>query len=135
MVYATRGLLRALLEYAADQDPQSVTVSLAVTRAGALEDTTLKPDTSVFTHFYLPDAGASVTAVFGVDLATPPGTNGRFISHPSGAATISREDDLAEVVIIAVPPWDESSLEAFDRAGRRLRLDLLDIDPPAESLG
>lgn len=133
MVYATRGLVRGLLEYAREREPESVTVALSVTPAGDLDGTVLDAETPVFTHFYLPDAGASVRAVFGMDLGTPPGTPGRFLSHPTGELSVTRRDDLAEVVVVAVPPWDEASVAAFDRSGRRLELSLLDVEPPDES--
>jgi hypothetical protein len=72
VVYITRGLLTALLELAADREPESVTVSLASTPAEEFE-TDLPAGTPVFTDMYLPDTGGSVTAVFGMDLSTPTG--------------------------------------------------------------
>jgi len=136
VVYATRGLVEALLEFAAKAEPEKVTISLAVTPAGELHgDVDLPPETPVFTHFYPPDAGRSVRAVFGVDLSIPAGqTQGRFVSHPQGALAVSRTDDLHEAVLVAVPPWEESSLAAFDRAGRERDLVIVDAEPPTESL-
>ena len=131
---------------AGDAEPTPVSIELAVTPAGELSstdpthaDTTdfddLAAETPVFTHFYMPDAGRSITAVFGMDLSTPPGrTRGRFVSHPLGELSVSRTDDLHGVVIVAVPPWDESSVAAFDRAGRRTELTVLDGAPPGEEL-
>lgn len=133
--YATEGLVEYLLEYASDRDPDPVTVSLDVTPAGELGVDELPAETPVFTHFYVPQAGSSVNFVFGVDLGTPPGqTKGRFVSHPSGELDVSRTDDLHAVVFVAVPPWDRDSLAVFDRSGRRLELEVLDVEPPEEVL-
>ncbi|WP_327052237.1 hypothetical protein [Halomicrococcus gelatinilyticus] len=136
MVYATRGLVEALLEFAAKAEPEKVTISLSVTPAGELHgDVDLPPETPVFTHFYPPDAGQSVRAVFGVDLSIPAGqTQGRFVSHPQGALAVSRTDDLHEAVLVAVPPWDDDSIAAFNRSGRRQSLDVFDAEPPQELL-
>ncbi|USZ68271.1 hypothetical protein NGM10_00675 [Halorussus salilacus] len=136
MVYATRGLVAALLDLAAEAEPDALNVSLAVTPAAELHGEADAPsDASVFTHFYPPDAGNSITAVFGVDLSIPAGqTQGRFISHPRGDLGVSKTDDLHEAMLVAVPPWDESSVAAFDRSGRRQPLELLDAEPPGESL-
>lgn len=131
MVYITAGLAEALLGFARDRDPSSITIGLTVTPAegldGALDG--VSPEAPVFTHFYLPDAGESVRAVFGMDLASPR-TQGRFVSHPDGQLAIKRTDDLHEVVFLAVPPWEE--VVPFDRAGDRLDLDVLSAVPPAE---
>lgn len=127
-MYATAGLLDALLAIAADRDPSKVTVSLAVTSGEAL-DVDLPPDASVFTDFYHPDTGGSVRAVFGMDLGTPSAA-GRFVSHPDGTARVTREDDLHEVVFVAVPPYDRGSVAVFDRSGRALPLEVLDVEPP-----
>lgn len=134
MVYVTRGLLDALLEFAREREPEEATITLGTTPAGELEDCDLDPETQVFTHFYLSSAGGSVQAVFGMDLGTPPGTQGRFISHPDGELGVTQTDDLREVVLVAVPPWDRSSVAAFGRDGRRYPLDLVDAEPPGESL-
>jgi hypothetical protein len=137
VVHATQGLIEALLELARDAEPSQVTAGLSVTRADAFDDPpALPPETPILTHFYLPDAGESVSAVFGVDLSTPPGqTQGRFVSHPQGELDVSRRDDLHEVVLVAVPPWDEQSYAAFGRDGRRLELTLVEAEPPVETLG
>lgn len=136
MVYATRGLVDALLDLAAGADPDDLTVSLAVTPAGELDgEVAAPPDAPVFTHFYPPDAGRSLTAVFGVDLSVPAGqTQGRFVSHPRGNLEVAKTDDLHETLLVAVPPWDASSLAAFDRSGRKRPLELVDAAPPPESL-
>jgi hypothetical protein len=132
VLYVTRGLHDTLLRQAADREPDSLTIPLAVTPAGELPDAGLDPETPVFTHFYLPRDRDSVSAVFGVDLGTPVGqTQGRFVSHPQGDRGISKRDDLHEVVFVAVPPWDE--LEAFDRRGRRQEFEVLEVEPPAET--
>lgn len=164
MVYVTRGLARVLLDLAGEADPESVTASLAVTPAGDLvagdgarpfldevseasapsgpvsgrgagdDREPLGSDTPVFTDFYLPEAGEAVSAVFGVDLSTPPGqTQGRFVSHPMGRLELDRTDDLHEAVFVAVPPWDLDALAAFDRSGRRRPLEVLDARPPESS--
>lgn len=132
MVYATAGLLGALLELAGDRDPRSITVSLAVTAADEL-DVDLPGDATVYTDFYLPDAGGSVQAVFGMDLGTPSG-QGRFVSHPDGTLRLTPTDDLHEVVFVAVPPYETESVAAFERSGRRLALEVVDVDPPERGL-
>lgn len=128
MVYATVGLVDALLEIAAERDPQDVTVALA-TRPAADLDCDLASDTPVFTDFYLPDAGNSVRAVFGMDLGTPR-SQGRFVSHSNGRRALARTDDLHEVVLVAVPPYGRDDVTAYDRSGDRLELELLDVEPP-----
>ena len=136
MVYATRGLVDSLLRQARDREPEGVTIPLSVTPAGDLPETGLPPETPVFTHFYLPSAGGSINAVFGVDLGTPVGqTEGRFVSHPQGRLAVSKRDDLHAVVFVAVPPWDDDSLAAFDRHGVRQELSVLDVEPPEERPG
>lgn len=135
VVYVTRGLLDALLELARDRTPGGVTVSIATTSAdelGADVDLDLDPETPVFTDLYLPGAGQSISAVFGMDLGTPH-ADGRFLSHPDGYLGLAQSDDLHEVVLVAVPPYDRSSVAAFDRRGTRLALDVLDVEPPQET--
>ncbi|WP_435333094.1 hypothetical protein [Haloarchaeobius sp. TZWWS8] len=134
MVYVTRGLLEVLVDIAGSADPERVTLSLAATAAGDLDGADdLPPETPVFTDFYLPDAGGSVNAVFGVDLGTPPGqTHGRFVSHPMGKREVTREDDLHAVVFVAVPPWEADSVRVFDRAGTMQELVVVDAEPPQE---
>lgn len=136
MVYISSGLVDVLLDLAADAEPQSLTAGLAVSRARDLEGPdadALDPETQVFTDFYLPDAGQSVMAVFGMDLSMPHAqTQGRFVTHPQGELSISRRDDLHEAVFVAVPPWTRESLAVFDRSGRRKQLDVVDAHPPEE---
>ena len=132
VVYITRGLLTALLELGADRDPDPVTASLDVTPGSEL-DVDLPPETSVFTDVYLPDTGGSVTAVFGMDLSTP-GAAGRFVTHPEGPLALTKRDDLHEVVFVAVPPYDDDCVGAFDRSGEQLPIDVLDVAPPQETL-
>jgi len=135
VVYVTRGLVETLLRLAREAEPDDVTISLAVTPAAELPDADLDPETPVFTDFYLPSAGGSVNAVFGMDLGTPAGqTHGRFVSHPGGYMGVSKLDDLHEVVFVAVPPWDTETFGAFDRSGRKQDVTVLDIEPPEESL-
>jgi hypothetical protein len=72
--------------------------------------------------------------VFGSNLATPSGeAPGLFVTHPDGSLSLSRTDDLREVVFVAVPPWDRESVAAFGRDGRRRDLEVLDAEPPRES--
>lgn len=131
-VYATRGLIEGLLDLASEAEPESVTISLAVTPAGEFA-THLPPETPVFTHFYFPEAGRSVSAVFGMDLGTPAGqTQGRFVSHPQGRLELARTDDLHGVVFVAIPPWESASLAVFSRNGIERPLELVDADPPVE---
>jgi hypothetical protein len=133
VLYATRGLVETLLRMASERDPDPTTISLAITAAAEIPDADLDPDTPIFTHFYLPDAGRPVNAVFGVDLGMPNGqTQGRFVSHPRGDLRLSKRDDLKEVVFVAIPPWDRDSLAAFDRHGRKQELTILDVEPPEE---
>jgi hypothetical protein len=128
-------LAETLLRLGRERDPESVTIRLSVLPADDLDGTELPPETPVFTHFYMPEAGGSVGAVFGMDLGTPAGqTQGVFVSHPAGELSISERDDLAEVVFVGVPPWDEESLAAFDRSGRRKDLDIVDAEPPEETV-
>ncbi|PSP82910.1 hypothetical protein BRC96_09815 [Halobacteriales archaeon QS_6_64_34] len=135
MVYVTRGLVETLLRMAREAEPDDVTISLAVTRATELPEADLDPKTPVFTDFYLPSAGSSVNAVFGMDLGTPAGqTQGRFVSHPDGYMGVSKLDDLHEVIFVAIPPWDTESFGAFDRSGRTVEVEILDVEPPEESL-
>ncbi len=139
MIYLTVGLRDTLLRLAREAEPESVTIPIAVTTAGDLPDAEgpegdeLAADTPVFTHFYMPRDRDSVTAVFGVDLGTPVGqTQGRFVSHPQGDLSVSTTDDLHEIVVVAVPPWDEGSIAVFDRSGRRREMAVLDVEPPEE---
>ncbi len=132
VVYATRGLVEALLDLAREAEPESVTISLAATPAGEFAPQ-LRPETPVFTHFYFPDAGRSLSAVFGVDLGTPAGqTHGRFVSHPQGKLELTRTDDLHGVVFVAVPPWGQDEIAVFSRNGIEKPLELVDAEPPAE---
>jgi len=134
--YLTRGLKETLLRLARGAEPDSRTVPLSVSPAGDLVgdvDADIDPETPVFTHFYMPEAGGSVSAVFGVDLGTPVGqTEGRFVSHPTGRLGVSKTDDLHEVVFVAVPPWDGDSFAAFDRRGDRQPVTVVDAAPPEE---
>jgi hypothetical protein len=133
-VYATVGLVTALQDIAEDRSPSEVTVALTTTPAGEFEPPLdLPPETPVFTDFYLPGTGGSVAAVFGMDLGTP-ASDGRFVSHPDGHMAVRQTDDLHEVVFVAVPPWEETDVAAFDRRGRGRTLELLDVEPPVESL-
>jgi hypothetical protein len=133
VVYVTQGLVEVLLRLSRERDPQALSIPLAVTEAGRLGDTDLDDDTPVFTHFYLPDTGRSLGAVFGVDLGIPAGqTQGRFVSHPHGDLSITKRDDLHEVVFVAIPPWDEDSIGVFDRTGTRGSLTVVDAEPPTE---
>ena len=135
MVYVTRGLVETLLRLAREAEPNDVTISLAVTRAEDLPEADLDPETPVFTDFYLPSTGGSVNAVFGMDLGTPAGqTQGRFVSHPDGYMGVSKLDDLHEVIFVAIPPWETDSFGAFDRSGRKKDVEILDVEPPEESL-
>jgi hypothetical protein len=135
-VYATRGLVELLLARAAESEPARVNVVLDATPAAEFDgDLDVPPSTPVLSHVYLPAAGRAVSDVFGVDLGTPAGRGrARFLSHPQGPAELTRRDDLAGVVLLAVPPWDPERVTAFDRRSRRLSLTLVDAEPPAESL-
>lgn len=134
-VYATRGLVELLLERAATADPGRENILLDATRAAAFDaDLGIDPETPVLTHLYLP-VGRAVNDVFGVDLGTPAGRGrARFLTHPQGPAELTRRDDLAGVVLLAVPPWERETITTFDRRGRRLELVVVDAEPPVESL-
>ncbi|RLM64061.1 hypothetical protein [Halorubrum sp. Atlit-26R] len=136
MIYVTRDLLTVLRERAASEDPDEANLRLSATPAGEFEtDLGLDPETPVVTHFTLPSVGESVSSVFGVDLGTPAGEGGaRFVSHPDGFLGVSRTDDLAGVVIVAVPPYDDDSVAAFDRSGDGVELAVVDAEPPIESV-
>ncbi len=136
-LYVTSALLDVLLDMSADAEPDALSVVLAPTRAGAFDaDLGLDADTPILTHFYLPDAGRSVTAVFGLDLSTPAGRGrARFHAHPQGPRGPTKRDDFAAAIIVAVPPWDRTGVRAYDRSGSRLTLEEVDAEPPEESLG
>jgi len=136
VVYVTRGLLEALLEFAASAEPERSNVVLTASPAGELRDETgLDPTIPVLSHFYFPETGASVSSVFGVDLATPAGSGrARFLSHPRGNLELTETDDLAAAVLVAVPPWSVDDVAAFDRSGARLELALVEAAPPREEL-
>jgi len=136
VIYVTRDLLTVLRERAASEDPDEVNLRLSATPAREFEtDLGLDPETPVVTHFTLPSVGGSVSSVFGVDLGTPAGEGGaRFLSHPDGFLGVSRTDDLAGVVLVAVPPYDEDSVAAFDRSGDGVELGVVDAVPPTESV-
>lgn len=135
-VYVTRSLLDTLLASAREAEPESLSVGLAVTPAGRLTGADEVPETMpVFTHLYVPERPNAVSSVFGVDLQTPPGrAPGRFVTHPFSSLALTKRDDLREVVLVAVPPWDDESVAAFDRRGRRLPLRAVDAVPPDETL-
>jgi hypothetical protein len=145
-VYATWPLVETLCRLATDADPNPVTVSLSTVPADDLDPaagesggrdaelpvSSLDPATPVFAEFYFPEAGRALRDVFGVDLSTPAGTDGRFLSHPDGDPDISLTDDLHVRVLVAVPPYDPGDVRAFDRNGRRLDLRLVDARSPDE---
>jgi len=133
-VYATHGLVELLLERASETEPARVNVVLDATPAADFEtDLGVEPSTPVLSHVYFPAAGRAVSDVFGVDLGTPAGRGrARFLTHPQGPAELTRRDDLAGVVLLAVPPWE--TIMAFDRRGRRLSLTVVDAEPPTETL-
>lgn len=139
VIYVTADLAEVLLAIASEQDPDPVSIGLAVTPLGDLRfpdgapPATVDPATEVFTHCYYPTAGGSVSAVFGMDLNTPAGkTPGIFLSHPDGRLTVTETDQLREVVLLAVPPWTRSTLAAFDRSGAKRAFRFIDGVPPEE---
>lgn len=134
LVYATRGLVDLLLERAATAEPARENVLLDATAAAEFDaDLGIDPSTPVLSHVYFPTAGRAVSDVFGVDLGTPAGRGrARFLTHPQGPAELTRRDDLAGVVLLAVPPW--TTITAFDRRGRELSFTVVDAEPPTESL-
>jgi hypothetical protein len=136
VIHVTRDLLTVLLDHAAERDPAAVSLQLSATQAGEFDaDLGVDPQTPVLTHFTLADVGGSVNAVFGVDLGTPAGRGrARFLSHPTGRLELSKTDDLAAVVIVTVPPYDDDTVAAFDRAGDGIELVVIDAVPPEESV-
>jgi hypothetical protein len=134
-VHITRGLLDVLVERAEEAEPEAISLVIGSTPAGAFpEDVGVDDRTPVLTHLYLPAAGRSVSAVFGMDLGTPAGRGrARFLTHPQGPLAVTERDDLAAAVLVAVPPWDSQSVAAFDRSGRRLDVVVVDAEPPVES--
>lgn len=136
MIYITRDLLTVLLDHAAEQSPAATNLQLSTTPASAFEeDLGLPPKTPVITHFTLAEVGRSVNAVFGVDLGTPAGRGrARFLSHPDGFLGVSETDDLAAVMVVTVPPYDDDHVAAFDRSGEGIELVVLDASPPEESI-
>ncbi|EMA35351.1 hypothetical protein [Halobiforma nitratireducens] len=139
MVYITRALVDVLLDLASDADPDCIETGVSVTPARELEGRdadSIPSETPVFTDFFLPDPGNAVNAVFGVDLSTPARqAQGQFVSHPLRELEVTKRDDLAEVIFVAVPPWtdEEDSLGAFDRTGERQPLEIIDAQPPEQS--
>lgn len=137
-VYVTEGLLEALLDLASDAEPSDVSTPIATVPASDLEGPDadrVSDSTPVFAEYRLPDPGNALTGVFGVELSRPNlDTQGRFLSHPSGLLDLTMEDDLAEVVIVAVPPWEATNdaLAAFDRSGNQRSIVELDAAPPVE---
>lgn len=135
-VFVTQGLLEALLEYAAEQDPEELSMALSVTPVDELDGAEELPaGTPVFTDLYVPQNDRSINVVFGMDFTIPPRqTQGRFLSHPLGNLDVTLEDDLHEVLIVAVPPWGFDDVAAFDRAGKRRPLTVVDAMPPTDQL-
>lgn len=133
-VYITSGLLAGLLDLAQRRDPESVSAALTTKQARRLDGPDvemLDPDTPVFAEFYMPSDKQALNAVFGVDITVPHAqTQGRFLSHPRGELTVTTEDDLHEVILIGVPPWQESDVAAFNRSGERRPLTVLTARPP-----
>ena len=135
-VYISRPLLETLLRFARRSEPELLSIGLATTPAGQFSNTNGVSDSiPVFTHLYLPERPNSVSSVFGMNLHTPPGrTHGRFVTHPSSELQLTKRDDLHAVVFVAVPPWDETAIAAFDRAGRRHSIRVVEGTPPDEPL-
>lgn len=135
-VYITWSLFETLQQFASRSESESLSIGLAVTPARQLTGAEGIPDaTPVFTHLYLPHRPNSVSTVFGIDLHTPPGrTHGKFVTHPFSELRLTKRDDLHEIVFVAVPPWDEDSIAAFDRVGRRHPIRVIDAVPSDEPL-
>jgi len=137
VIYATRGLLTVLCEFASDAEPDTVTASLATTAARDLDGDVADadPDTPVFTDFYMPASGESITAVFGMDLSTPSAqTQGRYVSHPKGNPELTVEDDLHAVVFVGVPPWTPENVAVYDRRSTPQELVVVDAEPPEQEI-
>ncbi|WP_336359324.1 hypothetical protein [Haladaptatus sp. ZSTT2] len=135
MVYATRGLLTILLEYARTEAPEPVVFTLSTTPAGSFtEPLSVPEETPVFSHFYL--AGdTSVSAVFGVDLNNPAKkSHGRFVSYPDGFDDSPASGKVGSTVFIATPPWDDDSVRVYDATGTEQPLTIVDAEPPEDAL-
>jgi hypothetical protein len=135
-IHVTSALLDVLLDMSEAAEPDPISVVLTPTPASAFDaDLGLDPETPVLTHFYLPEAGRSVTAVFGLDLSTPAGRGrARFHAHPQGPREPTKRDDFAAAVLVAVPPWEPAEVRAYDRSGTRLVIETIDAVPPEETL-
>lgn len=128
----TRGLVDVLQDIARANEPAPVTLPLGALAGDDLGLPAL--DTTVLTHFYF-GGSRSVDSVFGMDLGTPPNSvAARFVSHPQGELRVAKTDDLASSIIVGVPPWDDDCIAAFDRAGRRHPLRVVDAVPPVEEV-
>lgn len=137
MIYATRGLLEVLCEFARDSEPNSTTAALATTAAADLDGDVddVAAETPVFTDFYMPKTGESITAVFGMDLSIPHAqTQGRFVSHPTGNPEVAITDDLHALVFVAIPPWTPENVTVYDRKSNKQELRTLDAHPPESDL-
>ncbi|WP_338728735.1 hypothetical protein [Haladaptatus sp. DJG-WS-42] len=136
MVYATRGLLTVLRDYAKGAAPEPVVFVLATTPAESFTDhLDLPAETPVFSHFYLADSGTSVSAVFGVDLNSPAKqSQGRFISAPDGFSDSPTGRERSETVFIATPPWNEAAIRVYDATGTVQPLTIVDAEPPEDPL-
>ncbi len=134
MIFISSGLLDGLLSLAAMNEDTSLSVPLIATPVSELDVSEVPDEAVVFTDFYLPDSAASVSSVFGVDLGTPTvRTDGRFISHPDHYLGISVTDDFHQIMIIAVPPWNQESVGAFTRDNKQVELSVIDVEFSAES--
>lgn len=135
-IHITAALLDVLLDMSEAAEPESVSVVLTPTPAGEFEAALeLDDETPVLTHFYLPDAGQSVSSVFGMDLSTPAGRGrARFHAHPQGPREPTKRDDFAAALLVAVPPWNRDAVRAYGRGSDRLTLDVIDAEPPEETL-
>lgn len=134
-IVATEGLIDGLLDIATRREPTKVTVDLAVTKGSKFDAGTIPAELPIFSHYYVPGVARSASDVFGMNLTVPPGaTHGRFVSHPMQNPELTTKDSLHEVVFLAVPPWTREDIRVFDRSGRRQPLQLIDAEPPVESL-
>jgi len=141
-LYVTEDLLSVLLDFAADSDPEAVSIALKTTPAADLDwptqpgrDEPPPAETEVFSGFYFPTECGALEAVFGMELGIPTTrTGGRFLSHPSGSLELSVTDDLHSTLLLCVPPYETETVVAYSRSGTRLEIVELDATVPEQPL-
>jgi len=126
----TEELATVLLDTASRKEPADASILLFTADDNELREYAPELEgKTVFVGFYSPDAGQSISSVFGVDLSVPNGAaDGRFISHPNGDSSVKMEDDLHSIIFIGVPPWDTlgDNIRAYTRKGEELEIQFIE---------